>query len=86
MSPPIHLLHEIDEGGQEESIEFLQDRMKYLDSLKISIGGGTIKRVCDVFVLSQSWDTTDETPPVVPVGNLNYLLDDVYVFILYVCD
>lgn len=70
MNPPIHLLHEIDEGGEEESAEVLQDRIKYLDSLKISVGGGTIKRVCDVFVLSQSWDTTDERPPAVPVRKI----------------
>ena len=70
MNPPIHLLlRELEEDGrQEESVEFMEDRIKYLDSLKISVGGGTIRRACDVFVLSQSWDTTDESPPAVPVS------------------
>ena len=70
IKPPIHLLlRELEEEGrQEESVEFMEDRIKYLDSLKISVGGGTIRRACDVFVLSQSWDTTDESPPAVPVS------------------
>ena len=68
MNLPLHLLNDVDGYAQEEeSGEYLQDRIRYLEGLKISIGGGNIKRVCDVFVFSQSWDTTDDSPPAVPV-------------------
>ena len=70
MNLPIYLLNdEADAYGDDDEFAavYLRDRMKYLDGLKISIGGGNVKRVCDALVLSQSWDTTDDSPPAVPV-------------------
>ena len=72
MNLPLYLLNndEADayrDDDDEFAAVYLRDRMKYLDGLKISIGGGNVKRVCDALVLSQSWDTTDDSPPAVPV-------------------
>eukprot|EP01036_Dinobryon_divergens_P023329 gene23329-31660_t len=69
MNLPLHLLNEEGDAYRDDdefAAVYLRDRMKYLDGLKISIGGGNVKRVCDALVLSQSWDTTDDSPPAVP--------------------